>query len=151
MAEWNDVPRFGSAPIGVRPVLRPSAYGIVRDGVGRVAIVRTPLGLYLPGGGMEDGESALETVVRETREECGLESRVGDWLARAIDIVYSPSDRCHFEKRSTFVDAHCSEHRGQGIEPDHALEWMTPEDAIGQLAHPSHRWAVSEWLTEARR
>ena len=115
------------------------------DERGRIAVVRTPLGIDLPGGGMELGESVNETVVREAWEECGLESLVGDWAVCAIDFVYSPSDRCHYEKRSTFVDARCSGLRGQGIEPDHELEWLTPEQAVTQLRHPSHRWAVNEW------
>jgi 8-oxo-dGTP diphosphatase len=144
--EWDDVPLFGSQPADMRAVVRPSAYGLVVNGAARIAIVRTPLGLYLPGGGMEQGESPIETVVREVWEECGLEAQVGGWIARAVDIVYSPSDRTHFEKRSTFVDARCSERRAAGQEPDHALEWVTPEEALDSLAHPSHRWAVSEWL-----
>ena len=146
MNNWAGVRSFGSPPAEGRAVIRPSAYGLVTDGTAGLAIVRTPLGLFLPGGGMEHGESPLETVVREVWEECGLEAQVGAWVARAVDFVYSPSDRTHFEKRNTFVDARCSARRAAGQEPDHELEWVTPAAAIAGLAHPSHRWAVSQWL-----
>jgi 8-oxo-dGTP diphosphatase len=146
MNDWEHVPAFGSPPAEGGAVIRPSAYGLVTDGTAGIAIVRTPLGLFLPGGGMEPGESPLETVVREVWEECGLEAQVGRWVVRAIDFVYSPSERTHFEKQSTFVDARCSSRRVTGQEPDHELEWVTPESAIADLAHPSHRWAVAQWL-----
>jgi 8-oxo-dGTP diphosphatase len=34
----------------------------------------------LPGGGLDHGESPRDALVREVREECGVESRVGDLL-----------------------------------------------------------------------
>ena len=42
-----------------------------------MAVVRTPDGLFLPGGGCEPRESEQGTVIREVMEECGLGVRVG--------------------------------------------------------------------------
>ena len=58
-----------------RPILAVSA-AIIRDG--KVLIVRRARpparGLYtLPGGGVEAGETLVEAVMREVREETGLE------------------------------------------------------------------------------
>jgi ADP-ribose pyrophosphatase YjhB (NUDIX family) len=52
--------------------------------VGRIVLVRKARGPYdglldLPGGSPEPGESQLETLRRELREECGVE------LARVVD------------------------------------------------------------------
>ena len=147
-SDWSDAPVFGSTPGGITAILRPSAYGIVGDRTGKIALVRTPLGLYLPGGGMEAGEAPIDTVIRESREECGLDVGIGAWVVRALHLVYSPNDLCHYAKRSTYVDARCSDVRGQGIEPDHELEWLTAPEAVDQLAAPSDSWAVSRWLAD---
>lgn len=141
---WSGVPVFGSPP-GEGAVVRPSAYALVSDGAGRLAIVRAPQGLFLPGGGMEPGETVDDAVVREAREECGLRVRAGAWRVRAIDFVWSPSERTHFEKRSTFVAAQADGAPAAALEADHALEWITAAEASERLAHPSHRWAAAQW------
>ncbi len=71
------------------------------------------------------------------------------WCVHAEDFVYSLTELVHFEKRSTFVDARASNRRVGGREPDHELVWMTPHEAVAEPAHPSHRWAVVEWVRGA--
>jgi 8-oxo-dGTP diphosphatase len=57
---------------------RVGAYGIARDGEGRVLLVRaanylTVAGMwFLPGGGVEHGETPVESLRREVHEETGL-------------------------------------------------------------------------------
>lgn len=146
LIEWAAVPVFGYPPAEGRAVVRPSAYGLIANLAERVAVVRTPHGLFLPGGGIESGETPREAIAREVREECGIELSIGSWSVRAIDFVYSEAERTHFEKRSTFVEARSSGNRVASGELDHQLEWALPADAIANLAHASHRWAVGQWL-----
>jgi GNAT superfamily N-acetyltransferase len=102
--------------------------------------------LFLPGGGSDENEVPEATVVRETREECGLEVRVGTWRRRAIEHVFSVTERAQFEKRSTFCDAAVLHPSGAPTELDHVLQWISVADAKALLTPPSHRWAVGEWL-----
>lgn len=55
--------------------LVPAASAIVTDRRGRILLHRrSDNGLWgLPGGGMELGESIVETIIREVKEETGLE------------------------------------------------------------------------------
>jgi len=142
---WEDVPVFGVAPTMECAVVRPSAYAIVVDDLGRVALARTREGLFLPGGGIEARESEADAVVREAREECGLVVRVLEWRARAIAFVDAPAEMMHYEKRSTFLECDVAGEATKPTEPDHECVWLGVETAAAQLTEPSHRWALLRW------
>lgn len=144
-AGWSDVPVFGVAPARGAATRRVTAYAIIRNATGSVAVVRTPKGIFLPGGGVEDDESPTNAVHREVREECALALRLGDWRTRAIEFVRSPTERKTFEKRSTFFDATVTATYPDAVELDHELEWLTVDDAAAMLTPPSHRWAIAQW------
>jgi 8-oxo-dGTP diphosphatase len=146
---WDDVPAFGAREPGVAYAVRPSAYAIMADGAGRIAVVHTPVGVFLPGGGMDPGETPAVAVVREVAEECGLVVRVGAWTAAAVQFVWSPTCRAYYEKRSTFVDAVVEGAGAPAVEADHVLAWLDPAAAAAAVAHESHAWAVREWLARA--
>jgi len=63
--------------IGTRLLLMPAVAAIVRDGEGRILLQRrSDDGRWnLPAGAIDPGESPDEAVVREVREETGLEVR----------------------------------------------------------------------------
>jgi ADP-ribose pyrophosphatase YjhB (NUDIX family) len=58
--------------------LVPAASAIVLDDDGRILLVKRTDNEYwsIPGGAMEPGESIADTIVREVREESGIETRV---------------------------------------------------------------------------
>jgi NAD+ diphosphatase len=68
----------------------PTASALVIDDDGRVLLARRArdpgAGLFdLPGGFIDEGESALETLGRELREEAGVEVEPDDFLAGLPD------------------------------------------------------------------
>ena len=83
----------------VWPALGVAAKAIVRDQAGRILLIKrdehspTDPGCWdLPGGKMDHGETLAETLVREAREETGLEIDVGP-------VVHI----CHFTKEPFWV------------------------------------------------
>ena len=61
--------------VGSAPIILPGAMAIVRDDAGRILVTqRSDDGLWHPPGGFADlGETSTHTIVREVREETGLE------------------------------------------------------------------------------
>ncbi len=70
--------------------------GILRDGAGRVLIAQRPAGKHLaggwefPGGKLHDGESAEDALVRELKEELGVEIA---GLERFMTVDHAYPDR----------------------------------------------------------
>jgi 8-oxo-dGTP diphosphatase len=136
-----DIAEFGVASPDVEYVLRPGGYSVIFSATGEVAIVMTPDGLALPGGGQEGAESPEEAAVREAREECGLVIALGNRIGVADEMVFSEGH--YYRKRCTFFIAESLE-SVEASEPDHELIWTSPERAISELRRESQRWAVAE-------
>lgn len=127
---------FGEAVPGVDYVLRPGGYVVVRDTQGQVAVLSTPRGFFLPGGGQDGGETPAQAAVREAAEECGLYIQLGGQIGTADELVFDASEETYYRKRCTFFSAELIR-RGGGGEEDHRLMWMTAEDAATRLHHKS--------------
>jgi 8-oxo-dGTP diphosphatase len=144
----DDVPRFGAREPGVHYRRRPSAYAVVRNAAGEIAVVRTPRGAFLPGGGIDAGESAAEAVRREAREEVGFVLGELTSLGDAVELIRAVDEDAHFEKLCTFYTAPVAGHAAAS-ETDHELLWLAPAEAMALLGHASHRWAVARVSAEA--
>jgi 8-oxo-dGTP diphosphatase len=89
--------------IGHAILLLPAAAAIIRDEEGRVLLIRRgdERGWSLPGGGMDPGEGIAEAVVREVREETGLEVEplrvIGVYSdPDFLHITYPNGDQVHY-------------------------------------------------------
>jgi ADP-ribose pyrophosphatase YjhB (NUDIX family) len=75
---------------------RIAAYGLVRDGDGRLLLARAAPSLtlrgrwFLPGGGVQHGENPPESLRREIEEESGLKVLVGPLLDVLSDVRTIP-------------------------------------------------------------
>jgi 8-oxo-dGTP diphosphatase len=142
--------RFGEPTPGLDYRDRPAAYGLLEQ-EGRLALVhvglpdRAPF-FDLPGGGIDEGESEAQALVREFGEETGLLVEAGDLVARAEQFMLSAHDE-PFLSQGGFFEARLRQERPElKIEDSHALVWLDPNEALLRLRHDSHAWAVTAWL-----
>lgn len=122
------------------PTHRVGAFAIIRDDDGRVLISRrSDSGWFnLPGGGVESHESAPEGLVREVREETGLEVAIG----RLIGLYAKPQKHemvLTFEARVT----------GGTLQPSDEAdlhEWVTPDLLSEWQVLPKHLERIQDAL-----
>jgi ADP-ribose pyrophosphatase YjhB (NUDIX family) len=130
----------------------PAASAIVRNNEGKILLERrSDNALWgLPGGAMEIGESIGETIVREVREETGLEvvpnCIVGIYSNPKHVIAYSDG-----EIRQQFsICFACTVIGGeiQVSKESFEVAFFSPEDIENLAMHESTRLRIRHYLTQ---
>lgn len=131
----------------------PSVVAIVRDDRGRVLLIhKTDNGLWaLPGGGHEIGESIVETVIREVKEETGYDVAVGTITGtytnpRHVMAYENGEVRQQFSIAfsATLIGGHA-----RTSNESSEVEWVYPQNLDDLDIHPSMRMRIQHAL-EAR-
>jgi len=129
----------------------PSANVVVVNDKGEILVIRrTDNGnLAVPGGGMDLGESIVETAVRETKEETGIDVEitgiVGIYSNPRHVIEYTSDGEVRQEFSIVFTA------RPVGGSPATSSEssevaWVDPREVIKGRMHPSMRQRIEHFL-----
>ncbi len=107
---------------------RKASRGVVLNGKGKIALIYSKNKDYyeLPGGGVDDEESADKSFVRECLEEAGIKIEIADILGKTeeIDLL----NKKIFNETTIFT-AKALE-TIEPLEDDYDLIWKSPDEAI---------------------
>ena len=65
---------FGTKQDGIDYIDRPGAYAVIENNEGQIAVIEAGNGYFLPGGGIDTGESDVDALKREILEEIGYQA-----------------------------------------------------------------------------
>lgn len=109
-----------------------------------LATVRTPLGYFLIGGGIENGESHIDCIKRECLEEIGCKIEIGDYICCA-DSYCMHYKLGHFHPVQHYYSAQIGEKISEPAETDHEFVWLPIEDT-DKLFVEQQIWAVKKYI-----
>ena len=120
--------------------IRPGAYIIpVQDE--KIAVVRTPKGLFFLGGGIDPGESHADAIRRECMEEAGCTAEVGVFLCSAEAFTTHRGNQPYHPYQYYYLGK-ISEPVCTATEPDHRLLWLGFEELRGKMFSEMQNWAL---------
>ncbi len=133
----------------------PSVFVAVRDEQARLLLVRRrDSGAWeLPGGRVDVGESAVETAVRETLEECGLQVRITGLVGLFTDPAHVVESAAGDEIRQQFVVCFHARLLWGRPRPDLSetveAAWFDPADVAALRLEPGARRLIRQALSGA--
>jgi 8-oxo-dGTP diphosphatase len=138
------VHKFGNILDGIDYIDRSGAYAVIENNDRQIAVIETSIGYFLPGGGIDSGETEVEALKRELIEEIGYQVSVIVEIGAAVEYIEASNEKKYFKLRSKFYKVQLDSKIGGGIERDHRLVWLSPEEAFKLLTRQSQVWAVQK-------
>lgn len=139
---------FGEKLEGVQYKIRQGVYAVIlNQETDSVAVVKTSTGCFLPGGGIESGESHEECLKRECLEEIGYEIGMGDFIGRAEKSSIPQPSMSTWSVMVISTLLMSSKKIDVPTEDDHELVWIPENDLENSLFHEHQIWAVRQAIS----
>lgn len=121
-----------------------SVAGLVTNDKGDILLVKSPRrGWEYPGGMVEPGETFQDALVREIKEEAGIDVEITGFVGLCKNI----------EKDVVNIDFICKAVGGQLTTSDESTEvmWVNKENALSMITFPLTRKRLSNMLSESKQ
>lgn len=143
MVEMSERMIWGRADKSLPTKTRQAAYLVMPDRFGRVSAVKGTGGhLFLPGGGIEEGETAEVALRREVMEELGRNVALSARVAEGTQyFVYAGHS---WQMEVTIFSGELGEQVRKTHQ--HPLIWAEP----GELVHECMQWAAAQVAGDKR-
>lgn len=144
------IKRIGEAPRkGQRYTVRPGAYAILP--LERRFLLTADVGettdIQLPGGGIDPGESPLQALFREVREEIGWSISQPLRLGAFRRFVFMPEYDMWAEKICHVYVARPARQLHEPLEQNHATLVLDADDAISALGNEGDRMFMERYVS----
>ncbi len=136
---------FGIKIDNIQYIERSAVYGVVINNEGEVAVIKTPTGFFLVGGGIENSETHVECLEREFLEETGYEVEVEKFIGRA-SLYHTTRVNQYMRGTGYFYTVSLKCKTSCKTEKDHELLWLKADECIKGLFLEHQSWAVSKSL-----
>lgn len=127
---------------------RPGAYGILVGADGMLLLVEQDGELQLPGGGIDPGESPIQALHREVREETGWRVANPIRFGAFQRFAYLPDYGYWARKVQAIYLARAVRDLGVVLEPGHVPVWMPPATAARALDVEGDRVMVRKAIVQ---
>ena len=141
--------RVGASPLkGQKYVLRPGAYAILPLGNRFLltAEMARNIDIQLPGGGIDPGESSLQALFREVREEIGWSIARPRRLGAFRRFVFMPEYDLWAEKLCNVYVADPVRQFKEPTEPHHETLVLSGHEAVAALGNDGDRLFLQRYL-----
>ncbi len=136
------------------PVHMIAACGLVENEKGEVLLQKSPKrGWEFPGGVVEPGETILDALKREIREETGCEVEVTAFVGVFQNLSqkdgYGPLEGCKLPPITNFA-FRCRYLRGipRGSDESDSVGWFSKEEATAMVSYPTYDKRLASMLQE---
>lgn len=119
------------------PILSP-----VKDN--KIAVIKTPKGLFFLGGGIENGETDEACIRCECLEESGVEVTIGEKIGSAETFTNHPR-LGPFHPIQTYYAGEILKQVQAPLEKDHTLLFGSFQELDGKLFAEMQNWALQEF------
>ncbi len=139
---------FGNKEPNTHYPTRIGSYIIpIRDG--KVAVVKTPRGYMFIGGGIENGETDEDCILRESLEETGYNAILGEYIGCAESYGYfTNAGNLHLVQR--YYVGELDEYKTSPIDNDHTLAWVAYDELKNNMLLDMQNWGLTQCYHKMR-